>query len=136
VRASSRRAALFCFLFTVVLATPASAATVETVAPDANSPARVLSYRAAPGEVNSVAINVTDPTSPSGPDYYGGPPIYDVRDPGAAIQAGPGCQVVDGDSHQRSCQSREVTDLAIDLGDGDDQLTVTHDPPRMYGPRS
>jgi len=135
VRPSSRRAALFCFLFTVVLATPASAATVETVAPDANSPARVLSYRAAPGEVNSVAINVTDPTSPSGPDYYGGPPIYDVRDPGAAIQAGPGCQVVDGDPHHASCQSQEVADLAIDLGDGDDQLTVTHDPPRMYGPR-
>ncbi len=118
-----------------MLATPATAATVETYAPDPASPARVLTYRAAPGETNAVAITVTEPQSPYGANYYGGPTTYEVRDPGAAIQAGSGCQVVDGDPHHASCQSQEVGDLAVDLSDGNDQLTVTHDPPRMYGPR-
>lgn len=136
VHTLSRRAALFCCLFTVMLATPASAATVDVSAPDPNAPASVvLNYHAAPGEINSLAITVTEPVSPMGGNYYGGPTTYDLRDPGAAIQPGSSCRLVDGDPHHASCQSQQIGDLAVELGDGDDQLTVTHDPPRMFGPR-
>jgi hypothetical protein len=109
-------AAVTTTLTTLVLTSPAGAATVQLTnqGPDEHSTvdSYVLGFRAAPGESNVVSISAV----PSG---------VLIRDTGAPLAAGPYCQqAVDGVTCAPGLGGALGPSAVIDLGDGDDRLTV------------
>jgi RTX calcium-binding nonapeptide repeat (4 copies) len=105
------RVALVAVVATLACAPRASAATVELIdrGPNEHSTVSVfsLSFRAAPGEANDVTFDA----SPAG---------VMVRDAGAPVAAGSGCQPVPGGAQ---C-SQPIAGAAVDLGDGDDRIVT------------
>ena len=115
----------------LVLAAPAaaSASTVSVVQADGCAgdvacskyggapPVPVTTFQGAPGEANRVTISRS-----------GG--VFLVRDAGAVLTAVAPCTSVD--AHDARCPvtegSQGVRGLAVDLGDGDDQLAIGDDP--------
>lgn len=72
---------------------------------------RRVVFRADPGERNAVKIENTDGR-------------VTLRDAGAPVRAGAGCQPVDPSAVSCSLGGMSVLESSVSLGDGDDQLTV------------
>ena len=100
---------------TVLVAAPAAfGGRAETaVAPSASVESSSLIYNAAPAEVNELVIGRSAVSS--------GQTLYTLTD-SAGIVAGDGCVQVDAGSAR--CATVNETEAGIDLGDGDDRLSL------------
>ena len=70
----------------------------------------VLTYTAAPGESNRVALSVASGS-------------YGLADPGVAVSPGPGCAPAAFD--RAACPTGGIAEIVIDLGDGSDTATIS-----------
>jgi Ca2+-binding RTX toxin-like protein len=110
------RIAVVVIVATFAYAPGSRAATVELIdhGPNPHSTASVFSlgFRAAPGEANDVT-------------FEAGPAGLFVRDAGAPIAAGSGCQLVPGGAQCSPPIGSGVAGAAVDLGDGADRIATT-----------
>ena len=101
--------AIFAMSIVLIAAQPATAALVQVnFQPWAENS---LSYDAVPGETNSVQITLTGGT-------------FTVTDTTATLTPGLDCMAQGMDMHTVTCTDLEVAEIDVQLGDGNDTLTV------------